>query len=233
MKHYDLSCLKRKKRGTLLLLAGMLCLALTACGPSEEKITQAQQKYAELTQIHNTVVDAHKDISDNSLDETLSDLKEKVDTVRNYNLQEMNDEEIDLLIQTMDALIASYDNYLEVLGEMKAAEIAAVLTPIPVTLSNNTELSFVSLSLYEENSPGLQSDVLDGLTDFAPGQSLTGLMIYRDAALTPWVLKLTGEDGTVLEFSLPAADYSEAGITLILSFDAESEAFSLLPEKDY
>ena len=49
------------------------CFLMTACGPSEEKIEQAQQKYAQLVEMHNQVVEAHKNISDASMDETLSE----------------------------------------------------------------------------------------------------------------------------------------------------------------
>lgn len=219
MKHSFLS---------ISMLLFVLCLTLTACGPSGEKITEAQQKFTELTQIHNTTVEAHKTISDNSLDEVFSDLQGKIDTVKAYNLQEMNDEEIDLLIQTMDSLIGSYEKYLEMIKEIKTAEDAAVLTPIPVTLINNTEISFTSLSLYEEGSTGIHPDVLENLSGFAPGQSLTGLMIQRDAESTPWVMVLTKEDETILEYPLPVTEYSEKGITISLSFDSETE--TLVPE---
>lgn len=210
----------------ILLFA--LCLTLTACGPSDEKITEAQQKFTELTQIHNTAVEARKAISDSSLDAVLSELQGKIDTVKTYNLQEMNDEEIDLLIQTMGSLIGSYEKYLAMMEEIKNAEEAAVLTPIPVTLINNTGISFTSLSLYEEGSAGIHPDVLESLSAFSPGQCLTGLMIQRDSENTPWIMTLTKEDETVLEYSFPVEEYSEKGITVSLSLDSETE--TLAPE---
>lgn len=220
-------CLKLK-RALIPTFFLILCLFLTACGPSDEKIAMAQQTFTELTQIHNTVIEAHKEITDSSLDEALSALQEKIDTIKAYNLQEMNDEEIDLLIQTMESLIGSYEKYSERITEIKEAEEAAVLTPIPVTLINNTNITFTSLSLYEEGSAGIHPDILKNLSSFAPGQSLTGLLIQRDAENTPWSITLEQEDGTAFEYPIPVAEYSEKGITVSLSVNAETG--TLAPE---
>ena len=46
-----------------VILTGVCCFSLVACGPSEEKVLQAQQKYVELTEKQNT----HIIIRDNIL----------------------------------------------------------------------------------------------------------------------------------------------------------------------
>ncbi len=55
-----------------------LTLTFTGCGPSEEKIAQAQEAYTALTQLHNQVVEAHELIDDNSLDKELVALARQV-----------------------------------------------------------------------------------------------------------------------------------------------------------
>lgn len=54
-------------------------------------MSQAQQKYAELVEIHNQVVEMHKDIDNDSMDDTLVRLREKISEVEAYDLTEMKD----------------------------------------------------------------------------------------------------------------------------------------------
>ena len=79
------------KKITSLFIICCLCVFVTACGPSEEKVAQAQQKYAQLAEIHNQVVEAHNNVDNNSLDEALTELREKITEVEGYNLAEMDD----------------------------------------------------------------------------------------------------------------------------------------------
>ena len=119
--------------------AGALCLVLTACQPSDEKIAQAKEKYAQLAEVHNQVVEAHGKVADDSLDEELFALRDKASEMESYNLAEMKDEEIDQLIQDMDSMIADYEEYRTALSDIKSKEEAAVLTPITLALTNQTE----------------------------------------------------------------------------------------------
>ena len=57
----------------LAAISGFLLL-LGACGPSQEMVEKAQQKYAQMVEIHNEVVEAHRQIKDNSLDQALQEL---------------------------------------------------------------------------------------------------------------------------------------------------------------
>lgn len=221
-----------QKRFILSFTICFLFLFLTACGPSEEKIAQAQQKYSELAETHNNVVEAHKSISDNSLDEALTALADKVTIVGNYNLQEMKDEEIDLLIQTMDSLIDSYDEFMTALTDIKGKEDAAVLTPIPVTLINDTGFYFSGLSLFEQGSLETPANVLESLPPLEPGQSLTGLLIQRNVDNTPWLLTLSDTDGGAWEFSLPVENYEEEGITLRLLYNSQESELTIEREEE-
>lgn len=205
-----------------LLVCSFCVLLLTACGgPSDEKVTQAQQKYIELTEKHNEVVDAHEGVSDTSLDQPLAALKDKVSLIAQYNLQEMNDEEIDLVIQTMDTLIASYNDYLQALTDIKNAEDEAVLIPVPVTLMNGTELSFSSLLLYEQDNIETHTNILESLSVFAPGQTLTGMLVQKDADQTPWIFSLTDTENQTYEIILSVEEYDESGVSLHLRYDGE------------
>lgn len=216
----DMKIYKKKR-----ILAGavlcLICFYLTACGPSKEKIAQAQQKYTALIELNNRVVEAHRKVEDNSLDGELVELRDRVSELETYNLSEMKDEEIDALIGTMDSLTDSYENYLEVLLDIKGKEEAAVLTTIPVTLTNQTELSFPDISLYEKGSGSAHANILEEMDALNPGRILTGLAIKRDVDNTPWMLSLKDMDGAEYEIELSVQEYTEEGVDLTLIYDEE------------
>ena len=216
----------KKNLCSLLLSCVMTAFALllTACGgPSAEKIAQAQDTYSNLVAIHNRVVSAHRQIEDDSLDEKLVALGEKITQVNTYNLNDMNDEEIDMLIDTMDSIIDTYEEYLTAINDIRDTENAAILTPINVSLVNDTNLTFAGLSLHQKGTIE-NVDLLETLSGFMPAQRMAGLVIYRDVQNTPWVLELVSEDGSLYELNLSVKDYSEDGCVLTLTYDSEKDA---------
>lgn len=216
----------KKNLYSLLLSCVMAAstLLLTACGgPSAEKIAQAQDTYSNLVAIHNRVVSAHRQIEDDSLDEKLVALGEKITQVNTYNLNDMSDEEIDMLIDTMDSIIDTYEEYLTAINDIRDTENAAILTPINISLINDTNLTFVGLSLHQKGTIQ-NADLLETLSGFMPAQRMAGLVIYRDVQNTPWVLELVSEDGSLYELNLAVKDYSEDGCVLTLTYDSEKDA---------
>lgn len=216
----------KKNLYSLLLSCVMAAFALllTACGgPSAEKIAQAQDTYSNLVAIHNRVVSAHRQIENDSLDEKLVALGEKITQVNTYNLNDMNDEEIDMLIDTMDSIIDTYEEYLTAINDIRDTENAAILTPINVSLVNDTNLTFAGLSLHQKGTIE-NVDLLETLSGFMPAQRMAGLVIYRDVQNTPWVLELVSEDGSLYELNLSVKDYSEDGCVLTLTYDSEKDA---------
>lgn len=216
----------KKNLYSLLLSCVMAAstLLLTACGgPSAEKIAQAQDTYSNLVAIHNRVVSAHRQIEDDSLDEKLVALGEKITQVNTYNLNDMSDEEIDMLIDTMDSIIDTYEEYLTAINDIRDTENAAILTPINISLINDTNLTFAGLSLHQKGTIQ-NADLLETLSGFMPAQRMAGLVIYRDVQNTPWVLELVSEDGSLYELNLSVKDYSEDGCVLTLTYDSEKDA---------
>ena len=212
-----------KKLRNLFLLSCTLCFLLTGCGgPSDEKIAQAQETYTHLIETHNQVVNAHKQISDNSLDNQLTALAEEVTELEDINLSEMEDTDIDALIENMNSMIASYQEHLQTIENIKEEEEAAVLIPISLTFTNATDQVFQKLFLYEKNDTSHKVDVLEGTSGFNPGQVLTGIVISRDISDTPWILELETADGNVCEIELTVKDFSEEGESLIISCEPET-----------
>ena len=208
---------------TILTVCLMSCILLTGCGPSEEKIAEAQNKYAELTDLHNQVVEAHKTIADNSLDEDLVSLSEKLAQIDDFNLNEMKDEEIDTLIASMDTLMTTYQDFMTSITQLKSNEEAAVIVTIPVTLSNTSNLTFHKVMLFEKGDNSNRENILPDETSLSEGQHITGLFIYRDVTNTPWILTLEDAESNSYEIELPVKIYTEEGCTLTLIYDSETQ----------
>ncbi|MCM1127917.1 MAG: hypothetical protein NC429_15785 [Lachnospiraceae bacterium] len=213
-----------KNLRNLFLLSCLLCFLLSGCGgPSEEKIAQAQETYTHLIETHNQVVEAHKHISDNSLDDKLTALAQKITKLEEFNLSEMKDSDIDTLIENMNSMTASYEEYLQTIETIQDREEAAVIVPIPFTLKNESGQAFQKLFLFEKGDASHKSDVLEGTAGFNPGQSLTGLVISRDVSGTPWILELENADGNRCEIELSVKDFSEDGESMTIAYDAETD----------
>lgn len=174
----------------IVLLLAMAAL-FTACGPSEDKIIEAQTKYRELAATHNQVVEAYAVIEDNSLDSELNTLYKKIEQIKSYNLYDMTEEEINVLIKAMDSIDESYRNYLKTIGEIKKNEDSQILVPYTFGIVNGTDITFGGLSLMEKGDTDLVTDVLESMSGFCPGQEMTGLTVYMDVDRTPWILLLT------------------------------------------
>lgn len=232
------------KRAVSLIMIGMLCVFTAACGPSEEKVMQAQQKYIELKQKHNQVVEAHSIVNSNVYDEQLLALRAKIDEVEAYNLNDMEDEEIDLLIEIMDSLIASYNEFQVVLTEAKTEEEASVIVTLPITVVNQTGKAISSLRLYEKDDAQESVNVLENLTPLENGQTIVGLVVHRDVDSTPWILEIIcaeaseetkGAETEVITdkeiaLELLVGDYQEDGKVLTLVYDEEAAMVVLAEE---
>lgn len=206
------------------ITVGALCAVLTACQPSDGKVTEAKEKYAQLAEAHNQVVEAHGKIADNSLDDELTALRDRANEMGNYNLAEMKDEEIDQMIGTMDSLIAEYEEYLTLLSDIKREEEAAVVTSITLSLTNRTDFSFSEIALFEEGESGGRENLLGDMQTLMPGQSLMGLVVQRDMENTPWTLVLADESGREFEIELSVGEFSQDGVvSLSLSYDGEQD----------
>lgn len=204
------------------LLSTLCCLIFTACtGPSKEQIAKAQDTYTQLVTLHNQVVEAHRQIDDNSLDENLAALTDKLTQINTYNLNEMNDKEIDMLIETMSTIMGSYEEYLAAINQIKENEDSAVLVRIPISLINNTSLTFTGLYLYQQGDSASEN-LLESLSELAATQRMTGLTIYRNVENTPWIMELTSTEGVSYSLELPVADYTSDGCILSLTYDAET-----------
>lgn len=214
------------------LLLGVCLIIMTACGPSKNKIIEAQTKYKELVEIHNQAMSAYDSIDENSLNEELKNLSDKMNELTAYNLYDMTDDEIDTLIDTINTLNASYSGYLKTIGEIKISEDSAYLEQITFSVVNNTSKVFNSLKLSERGESDLVTDALEGTSGLKSNQELAGLTIYKDADNTPWILTLgvNDEDGVEIEnykLIIEVGDLNNSGKIFTINWNEEADELTL------
>ncbi len=220
-------------------------LLLCGCGVSEEKIAEAQSKYRELVNAHNTVAEAYDTIKDSSLYGELSGYETKLEEYRSHNLYRMNENELNSLISSMDETLTEYRDYLVRIDGIRQEEEAAFLVPLSFTLINDTELTFTGLTLKENGDTAPVTDLLEDNRTLSPSGEIVGLSIRRDADHTPWILTLTAgketdgdtEDETAESpasgsiYELPVTpDELENAAVLRLVYDAESDTLTAVAE---
>jgi len=213
---------------TLMLMMSFL----TGCGASKAKISEAQSKYQELIATHNQVAEAYALIEEDTLGPELQAMSDRINELKEYNLYELTNEEIDALIETMDSINNSYSDYLKTIGEIKVDEDNASLTPYSFTLVNDTNIIFSGLTIMESGEKDLVTDVLKDTEGLTAGGSLSGLTVHRDVDETPWLLTLSVAD----EEDNPSDEYqlildkdmlSEDGVTLYIKWNEEDSAVYL------
>lgn len=199
----------------------LLGVMLVGCaGPSEEKLEEVRVQYVELVEKHNEVAQAHTEVAGYEGEDELKGLAEIVDRMQESNLLELKEEEIDVLIEEMKEAVVSYEEHLVALADVKQRELEAVVVEIPVSINNHTGMAFSGLYLAEDGGIETADNLLEGELPFADGETLLGLVIYRDYDSTPWKLVVESEQD-LHEIDIPTEKLDETGITVELNYDGE------------
>lgn len=220
MREGKVSMVRNLCKLTAIILAG---LVLTACGaPSQEKIEAARSQYLELVEKHNQTAAAHEEVTEYTGEKELLTLADVIVKVQEHNLLEMKEEEIDGLIEEMKQAGASYDEHLAALLLKKQAEEAALLVEIPVSISNRTGKEISELYLGSDTEISEQRNLLTDFFSFGDGETLLGLIIYKDTDCTPWKLVIGGE-GDQEEIEILVDSLDETGVEFELYCNADGE----------
>ena len=87
-----------------------LCMVLTGCRPSDEKIVEAENAIASLTAAHDAAEEKYLDIADTSLRSELDQLGVQVTEIQNMDLTKSTNKKIDEeLLPQITELIESYE----------------------------------------------------------------------------------------------------------------------------
>ena len=87
--------MKNNKRKLIPLIAAFMAVLLVACGPSDEKLAEAEGARNTLILARQAAEDTYLDVSDTSQRAMLDSLSEKVAEIEQMDFTKMNDKKID------------------------------------------------------------------------------------------------------------------------------------------
>lgn len=204
-----------------------LCLAvllLTGCGgPPAEKIEEARSVYTELVNRHNEVIEAYADVEDDSLDGELDSMAEQVNLIGQQDVEQMSGEELDAIIEKLQANIAMYDGILESIGQMGKIEPTDDAAGISVTIRNNTGVDLKEVYLYKASEESEKVNLAEDIGGLAGFGVLSIVKIYITGEETVWHLKAIDTDGNIIESAdIGFDDYQNKEVTINMEYSFDS-----------
>lgn len=190
-----------KKKILLPIITGALMLALTACGPSDEKLSEAETARSLLVEAKESAEETYLDISDESLRSTLDELSEKEAWIEALEFKKMNDKKIDEVLPEIKELTDSYQNILGSLSdtlksETEVKEEKEKHTELAVYFTNKTGLNLKEIVLHDLTADTKSDNFLGEGVTLGSGYTLMGvsLDIYKDS--NEWEFIVTDEADT-------------------------------------
>ena len=122
MRMREMNTKKMENKGKVLLMC-LLVAVLPACGtPSGERIAEIQGMYADLVNLHNEVVEVYASLEDDSYQEELDAMAERIDSIGQQDAQEMTSEELNAVVGEMSTYEETYNEMMASMNEMKEGD---------------------------------------------------------------------------------------------------------------
>ena len=215
-----------RKKILLPIITAALMLALTACGPSDEKLSEAETARSLLVEAKNSAEETYLDISDESLRSALDELAEKEAGIEALEFKKMNDKKIDEVLPEIKELTDSYQDLLGSLSdtlksETEVKEEKEKHTELTVYFVNKTGLNLTEIVLHDLTTDTKSDNFLGDGVSLGSGYTLMGvsLDIYKDSS--EWEFIVTDEADT--DHILPCDDLrtgSSDNQSIIFKYDA-------------
>ena len=222
-----------KKRNFLLLIAiAVMALCLTACGPSDEKLLEAETAMGLLQEAKETAENTYLDISETAQRQTLDELAEKVAEFEALEFSKMNDKKIDEVLPSINETTSACQDIQGKLSDTLKAETGikeekAKHTEIDAYFVNKTGMNLSSIVLKDVTANTVSDNYLGDGVILNAGYTLMGvaLDIYKDSST--WELLITDDTGTEYTLSCEGLRGKETGgAAIVLTYDKEKGAGS-------
>ena len=219
--------MKNNKRKFIPLIAALMAVLLVACGPSDEKLAEAEGARSLLAQAKQTAEDTYLDVSDTSQRSVLDSLSEKEAEIAQLDFTKMNDKKIDEILPTITELTESYQNIGKELSgvltdETKIKEEKAKHSGLEVYFINKTEMNLSKIVLHDISANTYSDNFIgDGVT-LQSGYTLMGasLDIYSDSS--EWEFVITDDAGTEYTLSCESLKGEAlSGASIVLIYDSK------------
>ena len=222
MRLREMNTKKMENKGKVLLMC-LLVAVLPACGtPSGERIAEIQGMYADLVNLHNEVVEVYASLEDDSYQEELDAMAERIDSIGQQDAQEMTSEELNAVVGEMSTYEETYNEMMASMNEMKEGEKEKKIYEVPVTIENNTGVVIHNLYLYKDSDPD-KGENLVGDAGFLDGfQTLNILNLFMEEDEMLWHLEATEESEKVVASVDIDFTGKTDGTTIVIKFSFDS-----------
>lgn len=223
--------MKKSKVLTNLAVAA-LGLMLVACGPSNEKLQEAEEARSLLLQAREVAEQTFMDITDSSNKEKLKELSGKASEIEALDFSKMDDKKIDEVLPSITEMTDEYQSLgvdmTAILDKETAVrEEKAKHEQRDVFFINKTGMNLSKVVLHDLTKD-LYSDnyIGEGVT-LADGYTLMGvtLDIYKDS--NEWEFVVTDEGGTDYVLSCGSIrELDQNGVTIVLEYNTNTKSGS-------
>lgn len=221
-----------KNRFFLIILTVLLAAALSGCGPSDEKLMEAETAKGLLLEAKETAENTYLDISDTSKRAALDELALKVSEIEALDFTRMNDKKIDEVLPTISEITNSYQDIQSGLSDTLKAETqirqeADKHAEIEAYFVNKTGMNISGIALHDIAKDITSDSFLGDGVILQSGYTLMGvaLDVYKDSS--SWELIVTDDAGTDYSFACDDLKGKELkGAAIILTYDKETGAGS-------
>ena len=234
--------MKNKKKFIPILAAAMAFL-LVACGPSEEKLAEAEKARNLLVEAKQTAEDTYLDVSDTSLRASLDELAGKEAEIEAIDFTKLNDKKIDELLPSITELTENYQNLGKELsetltGETQIREEKAKHTGVDAYFINKTGMNISKVVLHDLSADTYSDNFLGDGVILQDGYTLMGVALDIYADSSDWEFVITSDVGTEYTLSCESLKGHELdGASIVLSYDSaegvgEAKLGGYIPEPE-
>ncbi len=218
--------MKKNKTITTILITAMAAL-LVACGPSDEKLAQANEARSLLVSAKEAAEQTYLDITDDSQRKTLDELAAKEAEIEALDFTKMNDKNIDEALPGIKELTDSYQNLGKELSDTLDADTKvrnekAKHIGLDTYFINKTGMNLSSIVLHDITADTYSDNLVGDDVVLQAGYTLMGtsLDIYADSR--EWEFVITDDAGTEYNISCEDLKGKElTGVSIVLSYDSK------------
>ncbi len=192
--------LMKVKKKCMICLMSIMAISLTACGPSEEKLSEVQVALQAMDNARSIAQDTYGDLIDSSYGEQLETLVSASEKFDELEYEKMNDTKIDEVLPSINELTASFEalesSLLEISEkEKQEAELEGRYVDVQGYIVNKTGQTITSIILRDE-AEDTDSDnmIIDGV-ELGSGEILMGIVFEVYVPTDKWSIVITTAEG--------------------------------------
>lgn len=215
----------KKTKLIISALITILTMVLVACGPSDEKLSEAETARNLLIQAKASAEEVYLNITDSSMKDQLDALAEEEAKIEAMDFSKLSDKKIDEILPTINELTEKYQNVKTTLdgtyqAETSQKEEAAKNVGVGSYIINSTGMNITEIVLHDITRDTYSENLLgDGVT-LEAGYTLMGISLEVYADSTEWEFQIKDENNT--SYTIPCeglAGLSENGASLEFKYD--------------